>query len=317
MYYIGIDLGGTNIKAGICDENGKILIKDSVKTHVENGLEYVVSAMSGLALDLIKRQGLTVDDIEYAGVATPGTADDGKGVIVYCSSIPFRNYPLAAKISEQTGIKKVHIENDANAAAKGEATVGSAKGYNSSVLITLGTGVGGGFVFNGMLYTGCNFAAFEVGHMVINADNGPDCACSRKGCWEKLASATALERMTREAMEEDKNSSMWKLCDGKLENASARTAFIAQREGDKAGDAVVKKYIGYLACGLVNMINILQPEIITIGGGVCNEGKYLLDPLLEIIEREQYSRYGERKTKISIASLGNDAGLIGAAMLGR
>ncbi len=146
MYYIGIDLGGTNIKAGVCDENGKILIKDSVKTHVEKGLEYVVDAMSGLALDLVKRQGLTVDDIEYIGVATPGTADDSTGVIVYCSSIPFRAYPLAEKMSEKTGIKIVHIENDANAAAKGEATVGSAKGYNSSLLITLGTGVGGGFV---------------------------------------------------------------------------------------------------------------------------------------------------------------------------
>ena len=144
MYYIGIDLGGTNIKAGVCDENGKILIKDSVKTHVEKGLEYVVDTMSGLALDLVKRQGLTVDDIEYIGVATPGTADDSTGVIVYCSSIPFRAYPLAEKMSEKTGIKIVHIENDANAAAKGEATVGSAKGYNSSLLITLGTGVGGG-----------------------------------------------------------------------------------------------------------------------------------------------------------------------------
>ena len=113
-----------------------------------------------------------------------------------------------------------------------------------------GTGVGGGFVYNGKLFTGCNFAAFEVGHMVINADNGPDCDCSRRGCWEKLASATALERMTREAMEAHRESSMWKLCDGDIANASARTAFIAQREGDKTGDEVVRKYIGYLACGL-------------------------------------------------------------------
>ncbi len=317
MYYIGIDLGGTNIKAGICDENGSILIKDSVKTHVEKGVEYVVSAMSGLALDLVKRQGLTVNDIEYVGVATPGTADDKTGHIVYCSSIPFKNYPLAQKIGEQTGIKEVHIENDANAAAKGEATVGSAKGYASSLLITLGTGIGGGFVYNGSLFTGFNSAAFEVGHMVINADNGPDCDCTRKGCWEKLASATALLRMTKESMNANKDSKMWEICEGDIENASARTPFIAQRAGDKYGDEVVKKYIGYLACGLVNMINILQPEVITIGGGVCNEGKYLLDPLLEIIEKEQYSRYGEKKTKIAIASLGNDAGLIGAAMLGR
>ncbi len=317
MYYIGIDLGGTNIKAGICDENGKILIKDSVKTCVNNGLEYVVSAMAELALNLVKRQGLCVSDIEYVGVATPGTADDESGRIVYCSSIPFRDYPLAQKIKEKTGIKEVHIENDANAAAKGEAAVGSAKGYKSSVLVTLGTGVGGGFVFDGKLYTGCNFAALEIGHMVINADGGPDCDCTRKGCFEKLASATALTRMTREAMEENKSSKMWDICEGKLEKASAMTAFIAQRQGDAAGDTVVKKYIGYLACGIVNIINILQPEIITIGGGVCNEGKYLLEPLLEIIEREQYSRYSDKKTKIAIASLGNDAGLIGAAMLGR
>ncbi|MEG1743802.1 MAG: ROK family protein, partial [Clostridia bacterium] len=242
--------------------------------------------------------------------------DDTNGKIVFCSSIPFLDYPLAAKISELTGIKKVHIENDANAAAKGEATVGMAKGYNSSILITLGTGVGGGFVFDGKLYTGCNFAAFEVGHIVIDP-NGPDCACGRRGCWEQLASATALERMTREAMNADENSQMWEICQNDILNATARTAFIAQRKGDKSGDAVVKQYIKNLACGLVNMINILQPDIITIGGGVCNEGEYLLKPLLKIIDSEQYSRYGKKKTKIAIAALGNNAGIIGAAMLGR
>lgn len=317
MYYIGIDLGGTNIKGGICDENGSILLKDSVKTNSENGIEYITSAMADLCLSLVEKAGLKISDIEYAGVATPGTADDTTGKIVYCSSLPFLDYPLAEKISLLTGIKKVHIENDANAAAKGEATVGMAKGYKSSILITLGTGVGGGFVFEDKLYTGCNFAAFEVGHMVLDASNGPECPCGRKGCFEQFSSATGLVRMTREAMTAHPDSLLWKLCENDLSNVSARTAFIAQREKDPVGDSVIKKYIGYLACGLVNMINLFQPEIITIGGGVCNEGEYLLNPLMEIIEREQYSRHSTVKTKIAIAKLGNDAGIIGAAMLGR
>ena len=272
--------------------------------------------MAEISLKVIAAAGLTVNDIEYAGVASPGTADNAKGEMVYCSSFPFLHYPLASKIAERTGIKKVYIENDANAAAKGEAAVGAAKGYATSVMITLGTGIGGGFIFDGRIYTGFNFAAAEVGHMVIDP-SGPECQCGRKGCWEKLASATAMIRMAREEMESHPGSVMWELCGGNKDKMDAKIPFDAKKLGDEAGTKAVDKFIYYLACGLTNIIDLLQPEIITIGGGVCNQGDYLLDPVREIIAREQYSRHGERTTKIVRAALGNDAGMIGAAMLGK
>lgn len=315
MYYLGIDLGGTFIKAGIVDENGKILHKDSITTEVEQGVDHVSARMGEIALKVIKDFGLSVSDIEYAGVASPGTADCGKGIMVYCSSIPFLKYPLASVISKLTGINKVYIENDANAAAKGEAAVGRAKGYKNSVMITLGTGIGGGIIMDGKVYTGFNFAAAEVGHMVIDP-SGPECQCGRKGCWEKLASATALIRMAREEMSHHPDSAMWKLCGNNLSKVDAKVPFDAKREGDEAGTRVVDKFIYYLACGLTNIIDLLQPEIITIGGGVCNEGDYLLDPVRKIVEKEQYSRHCDDKTLIVRAELGNDAGIIGAAMLG-
>ena len=316
MYYLGIDLGGTFIKAGVVDENGAIIIKDQLATEVSGGAAHIVDRMARIALKVIADAGLTVADMEYAGVASPGTADIAKGEMVYCSSFPFLHYPLAAEFSKRTGIEKVYIENDANAAAKGEAAVGAAKGYASSVMITLGTGIGGGFVFDGKIYTGFNFAAAEVGHMVIDP-SGPECQCGRKGCWEKLASATAMIRMAREEMASHPESLMWELCGGDLEKVDPKIPFDAKRAGDESGARVVDKFVYYLACGLTNIIDLLEPEIITIGGGVCNQGDYLLDPVREIVGREQYSRHGERTTKIVRAALGNDAGMIGAAMLGR
>ncbi len=315
MYYLGIDLGGTFIKAGIVDINGVILHKDSLSTEAEHGVDHIAERMAEISLKVISDAGLSVADIAYAGVASPGTADRENGIMVYCSSIPFLKYPLAQKISELTGIKQVYIENDANAAAKGESAVGVAKGYKNSIMITLGTGIGGGFIIGGEIYTGFNFAAAEVGHMVIDP-SGPECQCGRKGCWEKLASATALIRMAREEMVKHNDSVMWRLCGNDLSKVDAKVPFDAKRAGDAAGITVVDKFTYYLACGLTNLIDLLQPEIITIGGGVSNEGDYLLDPVRQIVEKEQYSRHCDDKTRIIKASLGNDAGVIGAAMLG-
>lgn len=270
--------------------------------------------MADLTLQLVSEMGLTEQDIVCAGIATPGTADSEHGVVVYCCNLPFMDYPLAQRFSDFTGIAKVMIENDANAAAKGESVCGAAKGYRNSITITLGTGVGGGIVIENGVYAGFNFAAAELGHIVIDF-GGVQCACGRKGCWEQYSSATALTRQTREMMEQCPDSLMWSLCDGKLENATARTSFDAMRAGDQAAAKVVDTYIRYLACGVVNLINIFQPEVLCIGGGVCNEGDYLLKPLLEIVHNEQYSRHSVDQTAIKIAELGNDAGIIGAAML--
>ena len=207
--------------------------------------------------------------------------------------------------------RPVHVENDANAAAYGEYLAGSAKGAKNAVCITLGTGVGGGVIIDGRIYSGFNYAGAELGHMVIEVD-GPECTCGRRGCFEVFSSATGLVRMTREAMKAHPESVMHTMGE-----PGGRTAFNAMRQGDSAGKEVVDSYIKYLAAGIANVINIFQPEILSIGGGVCNEGDALLNPLKEAVAGEVYTRRGQKNTKIVIATLGNDAGIIGAAFLGQ
>lgn len=316
MYYLGIDLGGMSIKAGLCDEEGNILVQESCPTVRDEDGDRITKDMADLCLRVLEKGGVRPEDLEYAGIASPGTNDSERGVIVYACTLPFLHYPIAEKLSALTGIKKIYIDNDANAAAKGEATFGAAKGYKDSVFLTLGTGVGGGIIVNGKILSGFNFAGAELGHTVI-VHNGKPCTCGRKGCLECYASATALMEQTREKMEQHKDSLMWKLCDGKLENVDGRTAFDANRAGDPAAKEVVDTYIGYLACGVTNFINVFQPEVFSIGGGVSNEREGLLEPLKKIVEVEQYSRDSDKKTIIKIAELGNRAGIIGAASLGR
>jgi Transcriptional regulator/sugar kinase len=315
MYYIGVDLGGTNIAIGLVNENGQIIRKGSVPTKANREPDEIIKDMAELCKKLIAEEGLKISDIEYAGIATPGTADHDSGIVVYANNLPFLQYPLAAKLTEYSGIKKVYIENDANAAAKGEAEWGASKGCNNSIMITLGTGLGGGIIIDKKVYSGFNYAGAELGHVVIEV-GGRSCTCGRKGCWEAYSSATGLIKTTKEIMEKNKDSIMWDMCGGNVENANGRTAFDAMRKGDKAGKEAVDLFTRYLAEGIVNMINIFQPEVLAIGGGISNEKNYLLDPLKDIIEKEQYSRNSEKKTVVKIAQLGNDAGIIGAAMLG-
>lgn len=316
MYYLGIDLGGMSIKAGICDDNGKILFSDTCVTVRNEDGDRIINDMAKLCLKVINNAGLTVDNIEYAGIASPGSADSEKGVIIYAATLPFLNYPIASKLSEKTGIKKIYIDNDANAAAKGESIYGAAKGYKDSLFITIGTGVGGGIIIDGKVYSGFNFSGAELGHIVI-VNNGLDCPCGRKGCLESYASATALIRQTKEKMLEDKESALWQVCGGDIENVNGKTVFDAMLLNDETAKQVYKKYIEYLACGITNFINIFQPEVLSIGGGISKQGDILIDPIKEIVEREQYSRFSDKKTIIKVAELQNDAGIIGAASLGK
>ncbi len=314
MYYIGVDLGGTNIAVGLVDEEGKIIRKDSVPTNAKRDADEIIKDMATLCLKLCKDEGITIGDVEYAGVATPGSADPDKGEIIYANNLPFENYPIAKKLSEFSGIKKILIANDADAAALGEAEMGASKGCDNSIMITLGTGVGGGIIINKKIYSGHNYSGGELGHHVIEID-GKDCTCGRRGCWEAYASATGLINMTKEKMQQTRNSIMWELC-GSLDRVNGKTAFLAKEKGDKAGKEVVDKYIKYLAAGIINMINIFQPEVLVIGGGICKEGENLTGPLQEYIDREDYARGNTKRTVVRIAALGNDAGIIGAARLG-
>lgn len=313
-YYIGIDLGGTNIKAGVVNENYEIIAKATTKTLLPRPAEEICADMAKVSLEAVEQAGLTLDDIESVGIGTPGTANSETGIIEYSNNLGFLNLPVV-EIMQKHINKPFYVENDANAAAYGEFLAGAAKGANDAVCITLGTGVGGGIIINGKIYSGFNFAGAEIGHTVVDP-NGPECTCGRKGCFEVFSSATGLVRMTKEAMYEDKGSVMWQMNeeDGKV---SARTAFNAMRAGDRAGKAVVDKYIKYLALGITNTINIFQPDILCIGGGVCNEGDPLLLPLKEIVAKEVYTKNSAKNTEIVIAKLGNDAGIIGAAFLGQ
>ena len=316
MYYLGIDLGGMSIKAGVCNDEGEILTKDTCVTVRDEDGDRILNDMAALCLKVIADAGLKPEDIEYAGIASPGSADSDKGVIIYASTLPFLNYPIAAKLREKTGIKKVYIDNDANAAAKGEATYGAAKGYKDSLFITIGTGVGGGIIIDGKIYSGFNFSGAELGHIVIVKD-GDECTCGRKGCLECYASATALIKQTKEKMLANKESKLWEVCEGDIEKVNGKTVFDAMLLNDESAREVYKTYIEYVACGITNFINIFQPEVLSIGGGISKQGEILLAPIREIVQKEQYSRYSDKQTVIKIAELGNDAGIIGAASLGK
>ena len=306
MYTIGIDLGGTNIVASVVDDDYNIIGTSKTPTNSPRSADEIFDDIADVCEEAVKTAGLTMEDIDSVGMGTPGTVNQD-GVIEFANNLAFNNVPartmLAKRINKPE--EKVFIENDANCAALGEAYAGCGNGAKDFVAVTLG----------GKIVNGVNYAGGECGHMVIVVD-GEQCSCGRKGCWEAYASATALIRQTKKAMEEYPDSLMHKLAkeEGKV---SGRTAFDAMRLGDIAGIKVVDDYIKYVACGLINIVNALQPEIICIGGGICNEGETLMKPLRRFVQSERYSIHSKIQTKIVKAELGNDAGVIGAALLGK
>lgn len=313
-YYLGIDLGGTNIVAGVVDEKYNILVKESVKTNSNRPAAEVIADIIAVAKKAVESANLTMDQIENVGVGAPGTANKDTGIIEYSNNLKWDEVPLKQMMED--GLQKpVFVENDANAAAFGEFLAGAGKDHNSLVAITLGTGVGGGVITDGKILTGFSYAGAELGHSVI-VTHGRHCTCGRDGCLEAYVSATGLINATKEAMQEDKQSAMWEICDGNLENVNGKTAFDGMRKGDATAINVVDTFIDYLSIGIANFINIFQPEILCIGGGICKEGDTLIKPLTEKVIPQTYARKEENRTKIVVAKLGNDAGVIGAAMLG-
>ncbi len=312
MYNLGIDLGGTNIKAGIVDENNAVIFKSSVPTGVADGNDAVVENIVKACAIALHEAGMTLADIDNIGIGTPGAVNSDTGIVERAENMRFENFPLAAKLEEKIN-RKVYIENDANAAALGEFVAGAAKGAKDAVCVTLGTGVGGGIIIGGKLYSGSNYAGGELGHTVIAFDGIP-CNCGRRGCWERYASVTALIQQTKDAMLSDEGSALWKIA-GDIESVNGKTAFDAMREGDETGCAVVRRYIEYIACGVTNMVNIFQPDVICIGGAISKEGDYILKALSELVEKERFTKVSDKQTKVVMATLENDAGIIGAANL--
>ena len=313
-YYCGIDLGGTNIKAGIVDGDGKLLNKVSIKTRAERAMEEIIHDMGQLAVDAIKDAGLEVKDIEAIGIGSPGTPDNDEGLLVYSSNLPFNKAPMRKLIREVVDLP-VYIDNDANCAAMAEAVAGAGKGAKDSVTITLGTGVGAGVIINGRIFSGFNQAGSEFGHTVL-VSGGVQCGCGRKGCFEQYASASALARMTKEAAEANPDSLLNKVKED-FGEWNAQIAFVAMKQGDKVAEKVIDSYTDYLADGLANAINTFMPEVLVVGGGVCGEGDPLLIPMREKTMSRPYFGPGVKKTRIELAQMGNDAGIVGAAMMGK
>ena len=301
--YIGIDIGGTAIKGAVIDEGGKLYGQDSEPTLLGEG---IVSSIAALCNRLIK---VNKEEVKGIGIGCAGVIDSAEGKVVLARNLSLVDFPLVKLLNEKIALP-VKITNDANAAVLGEAKFGAGKNYNSSILVTLGTGVGGGIVIDGKLFEGNKSAGAEIGHMVIER-GGEACSCGRRGCLEAYSSATALKRMTRKGMEENPGSAMW----GKYtsQSVTGKTAFEFYRE-DTAAREVVEKYIEYLGCGLVNLANIFRPEIIMLGGGVSKEGERLTVPLQEIMDREAFA-FDYAPVKVAVATLGSAAGAYGAAAL--
>ena len=294
MYRIGIDLGGTNIVAGVVDDAYNILAKADCKTAVPRPEIEICKSMAQTAKRAVLKANLTLNDIESCGIGVPGAVNPENGIVEYSVNLNFHNWNVS-KTMEHLLKLPVKIENDANAAAYGEYLAGAAQGVNNAVCITLGTGVGGGIIINGKIFSGSNFAGAELGHMVI-VHNGKECACGRKGCFEKYASAGGLVALTKEAIKKElpENSFMLKAVNGDISKINGLTAFNAMRKGDKTGSSVVNKYISYLACGITNIINIFQPDIICIGGGISREGDFLIAPLRTLVEKERYTKHNNK-----------------------
>ncbi len=313
MYRIGVDLGGTNIATGVINEKNEIIGRGKVKTRAPRPAEAIFDSIKEAVDMAVVNAGIKYEDIISVGVGTPGSVNKDTGAIEFSNNLKFHN--VSAKQMLEDRLKKpVYLENDANAAALGEAVAGCGNGVKNFVAVTLGTGVGSGIIIDGKIYRGSNFCGGEMGHMVINVDGIP-CNCGRKGCWEKYASATALVSQAVEAMQSNKDSLLWQTCDGDLNKVDGKSIFEALDLGDATAKAVVDKYLYYVAIGLANVINALQPEAVCVGGGISGQGEKILKPIRDIVKAERYSVYAEKQATILQASLGNDAGIIGAALL--
>ena len=308
--YIGIDLGGTNIKGGIVKASGEIIHKDMIPTNAGREYTEIIKDIAGLISKMLEDTKIDIENIKSIGVGNPGTCDAENGIVICASNIGFQNVPMREELSKYFSVP-IFIENDANCAALGEYSVLEGD-IENMVFITLGTGVGGGLIINKKLYTGKNGTAAEVGHMVINT-NGNACNCGGRGCWETYASVTALINQTKEYIKENPMSPL--AIAGK-DGVTGRTAFDLAKKGDEGAKKVVKTWIKYISCGVISIINLLQPEVLMIGGAISKEGDYLINPIIEYQENNTYSQDVE-KTKIMAARLGNDAGLIGSAFLGK
>lgn len=310
---IGIDVGGTNVKIGLVDQNQRLIAQKSIPTGAQRPWQEVIRDIGQQTYALLLENKIPIEQCAGAGVGMPGTIDRERGVVVYSNNISWENVPLAAELGKYLPVP-VSVANDADCAALGETVAGAARGYDEVLMLTLGTGVGGGLVMDGKIFEGKLRGGFELGHMAI-VEDGEECTCGRKGCLEAYASATALIRDGKRAMEAHPETALWKKCGGSLENLVPELIFEAAREGDPVGEAVVENYRRKLGSGLVSLVNLFRPQKVLVGGGVSGQGDYLLGPINRRLKEECFGKEIGEVPEVSVASLGNQAGMIGAANL--
>lgn len=308
MYRIGVDLGGTNIAVGLVNEKYQIVEAVSVPTNASRSVEQVVDSIGGAIECVMEKARITVDNCSLIGVGAPGTCDVERGIVICSYSLSWNDVPLSSMLQKRFGIP-VRLDNDANCAALAEVKAGAAKGYRNVVLVTLGTGIGTGIVINGSIYSGLKGNGTEMGHVLIDYD-GELCFCGRRGCWDTYASATALIVQAKRAASGRPESVL-----NRLPEITGKSVFDAAKQGDITAKAVVKKYCEYLALGISNIVNALAPEMILLGGGISREGDLILNPIRDYIKEYCFDTREEGLPVLGVASMGNDAGIVGAASL--
>lgn len=313
MHRIGIDLGGTNIAAGLVNSELKIVDTISVKTGVPRPIEEIIDDMERLVYTLLDRNHIVTTSVASVGVGVPCTANQRNGHMEDANNLGFDDIPFLTRLGARLPVP-VYFDNDANVAAWGEYRHGDYV-EDSFVMVTIGTGIGGGIILNGKLWSGINGAAAEFGHMTIDCAGIP-CNCGRRGCFEAMASAGALIARAGDCMRKDRHTVLWTLCGGDMSRLEAKTVFDGAAAGDGVCIALLDTYTTYLAEGIANIINIIQPAVLCIGGGISRAGNVLLMPLREKVMARIYSKNAKRNTRIELAKLDNDAGILGAALLG-
>lgn len=313
MYYIGIDLGGTNIAVGLVNEEGRIIAKTETPTLASRPYQELIKDMAACAKKVMEEAKITEDELHSIGVGIPGVADKD-GMVIFCTNLGWRNVPLRAELQQYIN-KPVYMDNDATVAGWAEYQAGVSRGTDSSVFMTLGTGLGSGIVMNGKIWAGAHGAGSELGHLVIEVDGVP-CTCGKRGCAERYCSATAIIRMAREACADAPNCLIMRAVEGDMDKINAKVVFDAAKEGDSVAMQVFNRFVKYLAIAINNVISFIDPDMIILGGGVSRAGDFLLDAVKAALP--EYLFYPTLKQpELRIASLGNDAGIIGAALLGK
>ena len=311
MIAIGIDIGGMSIKGAAVDSNGRVYDTFSMPFVKGEPGEITIHKLADIVKEYIASNKLE-KKIAGIGIGCPGTLDVKNCVVNYSNNLGWNNLHIA-DIMHEVLPYPIRLTNDANAASLGEAKYGAGKSYETIIMLTLGTGVGGGIIINGKLFEGNEGKGGELGHVVVQVD-GEQCSCGRKGCLEAYASATALIRETKKAMLSNKRSLMWKISP-EIELVGGKVVFEGAANGDKSAIEVLNNYIKYLGEGILNYCNIFRPNVVVLSGGIANAGAALFDPLNEYIKARDYGYKATPAVKVVPAELGYDSGKIGAAAL--